>query len=69
MTILEFVEKVKETFSVEGEIAIKVCHTQSQQETLTYNELKSDVSAYNHWSISSYDCNGGDIDITFFIRD
>ena len=67
MTILEFVEKTKEAFNIEGEIEIEVCHTETREYTLTYNELNSDVSSYSHWDISSY--SNGDLNITFFKED
>ena len=67
MTILEFVGKVKEVFNAEGEIEIEVFHTESRESTLTYNEMNSDVSSYNHWDISSY--GNGDLSITFFKED
>lgn len=67
MTILEFVEKTKETFNIEGEIEIEVYHTETGETTLTYNELNSDVNSYNHWDISYYSC--GDVNITFYKQD
>lgn len=67
MTILEFVEKTKETFNIEGEIEIEVYHSESRKTTLTYNELNSDVNSYSHWNISSF--SSGDLSITFFKED
>lgn len=67
MTILEFAEKTKETFNIEGEIEIEVYHTETRAYTLTYNELNSDVNSYSHWNISSY--SSGNLRIVFFKED
>lgn len=63
MTVLEFVEKVKNTFEFEGEIVVKIYHKEYREFTLTYSELMSDISNYSNWEIETY--KSGSVEITF----
>lgn len=66
MTILEFTDKVKETFNIEGEMELRVYHTESHCFSLTYSEINSSVSSYDHWEIEYF---RGGCSIDFYAND